>query len=611
MVQSLLDKEIKYPEIEGIDNEDQEYDAPAYEIMVDGIMIEIGLGKSKNAYIKNSIVYYPVYLLYKNKVVRQIGLYEILEDELPNVLDEEGDLDLTKINDILKFENIKKDFLLNYTSDISKTNELKEVKISNNEEEEEEEQEEGIKYDKSKSDNWVQVYFRNNNFDIVDNEGGGDCLFACIRDGLETIGKSMTVPEMRNRLSKEATPDLYQTYRNIYEQQYNSLKETELKIKSLLEESRELKNKAKTVTNREEKAELLKRAKEIASEHKEAKQEKEDIKELLDDYKWMAKIDSFPKFVKAIRTCSYWADTWAISVLERILNIKLIILSENAYEIEDVANIINCGEADEQLQKKGLFRPADYIIVTYTGSHYKLVTYNDKGAFNYNELPKEIINLVKEKCMERMAGLFALIPEFNQGLVIQEEQLEEPEDLSLYNDLTVFQFYEKSADKPLPGKGSGEKLGPEGDNVYKKLRGDWRKMLSRGYISPFKLDEHMWNSVEHYVQANKFKNEHPEYYRKFALDNDDELSKNPDMAKAFGMNKKYNNKVIRPKTIEIDRNWNNEYESEIIEKAQEAKFENENLKNILKLTGKAKLVHYNKGESPRIEIELMRVRNRV
>jgi hypothetical protein len=39
-----------------------------------------------------------------------------------------------------------------------------------------------------KTTKWIEKYFKNNNFDVINNEGGGDCLFCIIRDGLETVG---------------------------------------------------------------------------------------------------------------------------------------------------------------------------------------------------------------------------------------------------------------------------------------------------------------------------------------------------------------------------------------------------------------------------------------
>ena len=57
----------------------------------------------------------------------------------------------------------------------------------------------------------------------------------------------------------------------------------------------------------------------------------------------------------------------------------------------------------------------------------------------------------------------------------------------LFNGDTVFQFYSKSINKPLPGKGAGEKIGSEGVEAYDELSKipDWRKKLSNFSVSSF------------------------------------------------------------------------------------------------------------------------------
>ena len=55
-------------------------------------------------------------------------------------------------------------------------------------------------FKKTDDDNWVQAFLRNNNFNIIDNEMGGDCLFACIRDAFARIGKKITVKELTRKV---------------------------------------------------------------------------------------------------------------------------------------------------------------------------------------------------------------------------------------------------------------------------------------------------------------------------------------------------------------------------------------------------------------------------
>ena len=101
MVNSILNSKINYPEIKKLDPEDKSFDASMYEITVLGIDIVIALGQAKYAFIDDNIVYYPVYLVKDERVSKQIGVYEIMSDQLPNIIDDDGDIDLESIHDPL------------------------------------------------------------------------------------------------------------------------------------------------------------------------------------------------------------------------------------------------------------------------------------------------------------------------------------------------------------------------------------------------------------------------------------------------------------------------------------------------------------------------------
>lgn len=607
MVQSKLDTNVKYNEERGIDPEDEEYDAPAYEIQIMDYIVEIGLGKAKYAQIEKNLVYYPVYLAKRDKVVSQIGVVETLNSNLPNVLDEEGEPDLSLFNEPLLYSFVDSD-LLEKTAAVL----FSESKVDIDELAEHAESARVSKesFDSSKAKNWVQKYFGDHKYHIVDNEGGGDCFFAAIRDGLATIGKTITVAELRNRLSSAATEEIFQERRKVYENQVKELESVKSRITLYKEQIRNLKAELKTITNRQEKAAMMKQAKDLLSALKAANEEKAEALALLDEFKWIAKLNSFPKFVKAIRTCSFWADDWAVSALEPLFNIKIIILSEENYDEGDLNNILLCGQGDVELMRKGIFRPTDYIIVIHTGSHYKLVTYEGRGAFTYNELPRNLVDEIKQKCLERNAGLYSVIPEFKDGLEIEEETVEEPADLQLHGETDVFQFYDAVADKPKPGKGSGEVIGPDGVAKYSELKGDWRKKLSHGYVKPFKLDGKMWQTVDHYVEAQKFK-ENPDIYEMFSMTSGSDLSKDVEMARAAGAGKKYKGKQVLPKGVNIDANWDEDMEKAAREEALMVKFSDEELAKVLKYTKDAKLMLYRRGKPARVEVELMRVRQKL
>ena len=76
----------------------------------------------------------------------------------------------------------------------------------------------------STTDNWIQQFMKNKQYEILRNEGGGDCFFATIRDAYSQIGYNTTVDKLRKFLSQEATQDLMEQYEILYK---NYIKEIE------------------------------------------------------------------------------------------------------------------------------------------------------------------------------------------------------------------------------------------------------------------------------------------------------------------------------------------------------------------------------------------------
>ena len=92
MVNSILNPEVNYPEIKFLDPEDKVYDAPMYLInILTTDDVTIALGQAKYTFIDKDIIYYPIYLVKNDKVCKQIGVYEIMSNELINVMDDTKD----------------------------------------------------------------------------------------------------------------------------------------------------------------------------------------------------------------------------------------------------------------------------------------------------------------------------------------------------------------------------------------------------------------------------------------------------------------------------------------------------------------------------------------
>lgn len=176
----------------------------------------------------------------------------------------------------------------------------------------------------------------------------------------------------------------------------------------------------------------------------------------------------------------------------------------------------------------------------------------------------------------------------------------------------VFMFYSKSNDKPFPGYGAGESMIEREKESFNELHSisSWRKKLSNFWEAPFYLDNKRWASVEHYYQGSKFKKNNPDFYHKFSLDSDSDISKDPVIAKgAGGKTGKSKAKLYRPKTVVLDEDFFPSRSEKEMYAAQLAKFtQNEDLKTLLLATKNAKLVHYQRGTPPVVFEGLMKIR---
>lgn len=672
MVLSKINPLVSYPELKSVDSKDLQMEANLYQIEVEDVEIIIAVGSAKNTFEEQDVLYFPIYLVKHNNKVIQIGLYEIVANDYIRYLDEDNEVDIEKMDEPLIYHFVNKDLLMKLRLEPEKT--LNRHSQSKNKKEEKEEvkdleevedleevleipdirkdifvltqgialpavlKEEDSKsakniresYKSDESEFWIQKFMKNNHYSITDNEGGGDCLFATIRDAFSSIGQQTSVNKIRNRLSQEATENIFLNYKEQYEMFHQGLLEETNKIKELEIEYATLKKKFTETIHRDEQKKLSEAASKVKKEHDQLVHEKKVTANIVNEYKFMKGIDTLEKFQKKIRSCEFWAETWAISTLERILNVKLVIFSHEAYKNDDLSNVLQCGQLNDTiLENKGIFNPEFYIILDYTGSHYKLLGYKRKNIFKFKELPFDMKRMIADKCLEKNAGPFALIQDFqkfkssiqsaNTNDATQNsdsyEDLNEAKLRNLYDDRVVFVFYNKSNDKPLPGKGSGETILNERLKEFTGLAAipSWRKKLDTDWTQPFTLDNHQWSTVEHYYQASKFKKNHPEFYLSFSLDSGTDLSKDPALAKAAGSKTgKLKGELLRPIEVQIDPDFYSKSCKQEMYRANYAKFtQHEDLKKLLLDTQNAKLTQFQKGKSPEIMEDLMLIRDKI
>jgi predicted NAD-dependent protein-ADP-ribosyltransferase YbiA (DUF1768 family) len=672
MVVSILNKNISYPEIKNVDFEDLNVLSDTYQLVIKGVEVIVALGHVKNTYESESVLYFPIYLVNKQNNVEQIGVYEINVNELDDLTDKDGNLDIENLDQfplIYKFvtknmllkerlepdtsivdeeeeevEEVVKDISTNPVYDIPENRKdifvlTKGVPIPQELDEEGSQQATDFveKYHASKTDNWIQKFMKNTNYDIIDNEGAGDCLFATIRDAFSSIAQQTTVNKLRKKLSEEIDDAVFANFKEQYDMYSTSFVSETNKIKELAGEYLIIQQKFANVIDRNEQKILTETATNVKDEHDKLVKEKKVTASLLNDYKFMKGIDTLDKLKIKVRSCEFWAEVWTLGTLERILNIKFIILSSESYKNGDVTNVLQCGISDKLLDASRVFNPEFYLIVDYTGSHYKLVSYKKKMILKFKEIPYDIKKMISDKCLEKNSGAFALIPDFNKFSNSSSKKsnrkeednfddLNEAKLRGLYSNDVVLQFYSKSTGKPLPGKGAGETIPNEKIIDYKELAiiPDWRKKLSNFWIDrnaktneihPFVLDNHKWASVEHYYQGAKFKKNNPEFYLSFSLDSGTELAKSPEMSKAAGgKTGKFKGTLIRPAQVSIDGDFFGTRHKKEMYSAQYAKFtqsyEN-NLKKLLLATGNAKLTHFSRGHPPITFEDLMIIRDKI
>lgn len=659
MVLSKLEPSINYEETMKIENEDKDSSKDLYQIEIFGVEVLITIGEPKNIFLKKNIIYLPIYLLKNNLKVLQIGLYEFNKNKISlSMLDDENLLDLISDKKPILYSFVDRDFILKlYLSPEKYSHQEKENKLQLESAKENiennnftnandiftvsdkkinilppETYEDAKAYRKNyssvtnKSDYWMRKFMKNVFYDKLENEGSGDCFFATVRDAYKSIGLNTTVANLRQLISERATVEQYNGYKTLYEITFQEIAEIKNKIKNKKKEYKQLNNNLSSAfISKSEKDEIVKTKNEIKNEIENLSDELNALEIDISNYSFMENISSLDDLKSYMKTSNYWADEWSIGQLEMILKIKFIIFSQNKYLNNDIQNVLQCqaGAVDEQIEINKKFDVEYYIMLDYGNSHYELITYKDKSIFSFSELPYDVKVLIADKCLERMSGIFTYIPDFIKFKIDYEKEKYNPEDSDdgqimeelnqfgkgkLWDDDIKLYFYNNSSDV-FPGKASGEKMPKNKIKSFSKLSKikNWRKKLDNLWVQPFILDGKTWASVEHYYQANKFKNDNPNFYEKFTMDSKSSLSKNPLKAREIGENEKK-----RPNKIQIDQNYDTTIGNVNMYSAQEAKFtQHEDLAKALLSTNKANLYYHRKGKYPIQNTNLMIIRKNI
>jgi predicted NAD-dependent protein-ADP-ribosyltransferase YbiA (DUF1768 family) len=668
--------------------------------------IAVVIGKPKYIYTDKNIIFFPIYAVHRSKVRSQIGVFEVKSTQLLNVY-KNGELDVSRLSPPLYYSFAKPDYLVKLEADpklftdnrpltpspkqpaktsileqareeedylslqtgktaISKTHlEAKDILKEGvfetvegfnpreplEEETKEVADQQRSEYKMSSKDTWIEKYMRNSQYRIHEVESNGDCFFAVVRDAFADIGKRTSVDKLRAILAAEMTDDIFNEYRKVYLSFLDEIQSLNRDLTAVEKTLKEFQKRAKQITDN-----TTADAKELIRQSRELEQEKKFIKAKIAEAEEnkriytgnIGTIDTLEKMRQYIKTTSFWADNWAISTLERVLNIKLILFSQQAFEPDegapDLDGVILCSEVSRELQERQTFSPDYYILASYSGDHYRLISYKSRKIFQFREVPYDVKILILNRCLERSSGAYYMIQDFRNfktkfGIDEDEGAPLNYEEIKGYGELfqttTIFVFCSNSDPKMKPGEGNGEKISSAEKSKYAKLNtkyNSWRKKLDDDWDkTPIIIDGHKWTSITHYMQGVQYKKTHPDVYLMFSLDSDPEstLARSVKTARTFkGIVKEVDeeekqplkDKTKKPKAakkkvnvIAPDLDFDEKRREEERAKALKAKFhDNETMRLLLKSTGDALLIRRCGSGEPAIpDLELMRTRDSI
>jgi hypothetical protein len=389
------------------------------------------------------------------------------------------------------------------------------------------------RYRHTKDESWMESYYENNNFKVIQNSGGGDCFFMIICQAYKTIDPdtTMSVIKLRRLLSYALTERQFTEYKTLYDD-YSRLEKKLVKDnQDIATRNKEIKERFQNSQSKQEKLELKAESEKLIESNKRIMQELEVVKENKKEVKFMKGVKTIQQLREVMQkgemTSEYWADAWAIAALEIILNIKFINLSYNDFNqnqrksFQEI-NVINCGNdlsksLIEEIRKNvaevskagGLgsgagaaaasadmggkkspddyeFNPDYYIMISHAMEHYELITYYGNAMLTFPEIPYCVKLQIVTRCLQGkfFNGAYSHIPQFK--LFIQElgiakkvegRMVDESVDaLSAAASNPHFSeniqlVHHKSAGDEMPGRAQGDYVAQSDKSGFMELGG--------------------------------------------------------------------------------------------------------------------------------------------
>ena len=473
-------------------------------------------------------------------------------------------------------------------------------------------------YKRTSGDNWVKVMMKNQSYELI--SVPDDNFFNVIKDAFEQIGNYTTTKKLTSLIAKNMT-DKYLVAKRILHAEYISqvveLRKKMLQIKRTIEVDMKSKIRNLTLTKTEQKK-ILDECLVLKNKFDDYGKLRKLVLELVsnqfgEDFKKVTHLESYKEFILSNK---YRIDEYGISIIEKELDVKMIILEED--DKDDPNEVIKRGEYN------GNYAPKYYIICTVSNGRYRCVSYKNRKILEFSEIPYHLKIMIVKKIMTGIAGPFSLIEnfkDFSTYIGIKEETLpaihDENKMEELYDPSLVLMFYSKSSNKRV-GESSGDNIDVSSVSSFLELSctDNWRRMLDDSWLNDetlFVIDNKKYASVIHYYHGSKYANGFSDFAYQFSLNSGSRISKSLTACKcAVSKSGEFENISLRPKGVVIDPDFYKGRNIKVREKAMTAKFEqNELLRWILINTQKAKLNHYIGNKVPEVAISLMKIREKL
>jgi hypothetical protein len=459
------------------------------------------------------------------------------------------------------------------------------------------------RYRHVKDESWMESYYENNNFKVIQNSGGGDCFFMIICQAYKTIDPdtSMSVIKLRRLLSYALTDRQFAEYKTLYDDYSREEKRLVKENQDIATRNREIKERFQNSQSKQEKLELKAESEKLIERNKRVMQEMEAVKENKKEVKFMKGVKTIQQLREVMQkgemTSEYWADAWAIAALEVILNIKFINLSYNDFNqsqrksFQEI-NVINCGSdltasLVEEIRKNVAevskaegtgtgtamgtamgtaakaatedyeFNPDYYIMVSHAMEHYELITYYGNAMLTFPEIPYCVKLQIVTRCLQgkSFSGAYSHIPQFR--LFIQELGIakkvegravdESVDALSAAASNPHFSeniqlVHHKTALDAMPGRAQGDYVAQSDRTGFMELGGSGGGHEHRGSNNWRRKISNEWNAPFTLDGHRWLSVEHYYQANKF-------LKKHPEFYLLFAMDANKKSKYYEPSSI--------------------------------------------------------------